>query len=157
MKRLGAMRGVTLIELLLAIAILSVIATSIFIVWINAERVYREADALADAQARARVVMRQMEREIRSGSRSRAGLDTLEAGVLEFKTIKPNTTDFVVVRYSLDGTNIVRDEGGLSTVVATDVSQLNVVGLGNSVRVELTVQVRDRSALLETTVAWRNP
>jgi prepilin-type N-terminal cleavage/methylation domain-containing protein len=152
-------RGLTLIEVLMAIGVLGIVAAAVFGAWVNGERTYREADRLSDAQARARVAMRQIEREVRSGSRVSLATEKLADDELDFRTIKPNEVNLVPVRYFRNPDNqLIREEGGAAAIVASDVSSFGVVAAtGDTITIEIRVTVGERSAGLQTLVAFRNP
>jgi prepilin-type N-terminal cleavage/methylation domain-containing protein len=166
-------RGITLIELLIAVALLSIISTSVFLVWTSAERASREANALAAAQAQARVAMRQLEREVRSGRISSVNEAKLPAE-LDFCTLLPNGTVDSNVRYFVVDGSLMRavssacpaaSGSGPSTNVVTGVESF-AVNFGTSpggvvskrgIEVQLEVGVQNRRARLETYVEFRNP
>ena len=67
-----ARHGVTLVELLIAMAILGIIVTAIIAIWLGSNRTFQSGMSIAEAQPNARWPMTRLEREIRSGGRRRA-------------------------------------------------------------------------------------
>jgi prepilin-type N-terminal cleavage/methylation domain-containing protein len=162
--RSGSRRGVTLVEFLIALAILGGVTAAIVTISFNSQRMYRQATDLADAQAQARIAMQQLERDIRSGYRSSYSYPTdLAEGELPrevaFETLRPNTITPVAVRYFLDDEVLMREEaGGTARTLVQDVRDFVVsAATGDTITVLLTVQVRERDSVLETRVMFRNP
>jgi prepilin-type N-terminal cleavage/methylation domain-containing protein len=151
-------RGITMVELLVALAILAVVSGSVFVVWANSQRVFRESTNLADAQARARVAMRQIEREARSGRRGSV-VDAALPSEFAFDTLLPNTEAFVRLRYFVNNAGeLIRDVGGSEARVASNVSGFTVTpaAAGDQVTIRLDIQVGERRATLQTLVSFRN-
>jgi prepilin-type N-terminal cleavage/methylation domain-containing protein len=168
----GRWRGVTLVELLIAIALLSIISTSVFLVWTSAERASREANALAAAQAQARVAMRQLEREVRSGQASEVA-DGKFPDELDFCTLLPNDEEYSRVRYFVSADRALVRAVSPCTTSGTEAETSIVSGVTSfavdfatspagvtserGIDVRLEVGVQNRRSLLATYVEFRNP
>jgi type II secretory pathway component PulJ len=165
MKQLRA--GIGLIEILIAMAILSIVSWAVISIWMSGQRAYDVAEALAQAQAEARRAMVGLEQEMRAASRSNITIGTSE---LSFQTILPNQTSFSSVRYLLGSETIqgvsvpvlYREApagSGTQRRVASHISTFSNTynPATEDLRALLTITVEDRSATLSTTVRPRNP
>ncbi|MBW1981382.1 MAG: prepilin-type N-terminal cleavage/methylation domain-containing protein [Deltaproteobacteria bacterium] len=91
-------KGFTVLEILLALAIMALVVSSVYGVFISADRSYRTQDRIADAQQAARIGLHFMVQEIRM-----AGLDplgTASAGVLQ----AADTTVTFTADFNINGT-----------------------------------------------------
>lgn len=161
-------KGLTLVELLIAMSILAIVSAAIVTVWTNAQRTYAVARAFATAQAEARIALQTIEREVRSGSREsfvsnypEFDPDTDERLVfndLTFRTLPPNSESYVTVRYFADDGQLFRTEGGITRAVTQNVTEFSLVAADTSaIAIQLGIQVQNHRAELLTYVAFRNP
>lgn len=165
--------GVTLIELLIAVAIGMLLMTLILGIWISSSRAARVTASMADAQSIARSAIAQLDREVRSGKASSARFHVYSNGVaadcstvdcslvpagLDFQTILPDDTVLTRVTYFVnDDAALVRVADGESRIVATSVSQFDVAGTGDSALVVLVIEVDERTSELRSRIGFRNP
>ena len=159
MRRHHANRGFTLVEVLIAGALMSFIGAAIAVSFISSERVATQTSSISQAQTRARQAIVTVEREVRAGyGSSLVGSDLLN-DVLTFQTLPVNSTTPVLVSYLLDGNgNLVRQQGIDSRIVADNVAEFDLTAAtADGVTVTLTIDVNGQRAVLSATVAFRNP
>lgn len=158
MKSVRARQGITLLEVLIASAMAAVLALAVAETWFASEEVYRTGTSLSQAQSSARTAMQRLEREVRSGSR--ASLDSaVLPSELKFQTLPPDATTPVQVRYYRDADgNLIREEGGTTSVVTRNVTAFEIVSASaEAITLRIDVEVGDLDASLETKVGFRNP
>lgn len=160
-----AQKGFSLIEILVAMAMLGLISWAIITVWLGSQKAYNIAMALADAQGKARLAMVAMEQEIRAASKSSI---TASSSELVFEAILPNQTTLTSVRYytasaTINGSAVpvlYRESPAGSTnqrMIATYIDGFNTTFNLEEVQIQLTVAVKNKKATLSTEVRPRNP
>lgn len=163
--------GLTLVELLIVMSILTVVTAAIATVWASAQRTHAVARAFALAQSEARIALQTIEREVRSGSRASfesfvesdpdVDVDPDEDLVfrrLEFDTMLPNTESYTRVTYFVTGDQLFREQGGITRAVTQNVTEFSLVAADTSaIAIQLGIRVQNLGAELRTLVAFRNP
>lgn len=151
--------GVTLLEVLIASALFSIIGGAISLSFIGGDRVARQTSSIQQAQSQARQAMVQLESEIRAGYGSSLDSVDILSDILTFSTLQPNSTTPVSLSYFQDASNnLVRQQGLGSRIVADNVTSFELTAAtANSVTVVLTIEVDGQRAVLGTTIGFRNP
>lgn len=166
-------RGFTLIEVLVSIAILSIVITGIFAVLNLGDMTWHSDMGLVDLQQQARQAMERMVKEIRQSRASdiaitepgpNAGSRIQFRIPLDITTSPVNYSDFIIYYRNINN-QLIREYQGTTKVLANYINSLNFSLSGNIVEIQLSAQktVRNRtlsfplSGALTEQVKLRNP
>lgn len=150
------MKGFTLVEILVSVAILSFVVAGIFMVLNIADKSWHSDMGLLDLQQQARQAMDGMVREIRQSDSSDITI-TNNGGRVEFYI--PDVSN--AISYYLENNQIIR-EHPLSTkkILANDVNSLNFSLLSQVLEIQMearkTVLQRELSLSLKEKARLRN-
>ncbi len=131
-------KGFTLLELMVTVAISSILAYCIFLSMRSGDELRQAADAKMQLYDSQREGLYKMIQEIRSSASTRV---TLGTSTITFSIPNPSSpvtstygvdwTNAISVTYSIGGTNsnqVIRTANGASTVIANDVTALTFTG-----------------------------
>lgn len=125
--------GLSLVEILVSILILTFIVAGIFEIFILGDRTYFMDMGLLGLQQQVRQSMDGMTREIRQTDNS-----DIIIGNSTIEFIVPN---FVPIKYYLNGNNIIREHpAGTLKILATDINDLSFMCDSNLVQIQLSAQ-----------------
>lgn len=142
-------RSFTLIEMLIVIAILGIVITTVSQIFIQGQRMWGQDLALVELQQKARIALQRMSQDIREASSSSVSI--LDEG---------EKIRFSGIEYYLDDKNsqIKKDNGSIS-VIASNITDLDF-SLNDGVTITIEAQKqggqRDQSFSLKTEVYLRN-
>lgn len=166
-------KGYTVIELIVALSIFSIVIVGVTQVAVSALRVHRESAEMQNIEDNARAIFESMVREIRTGH------DYKIAGNGKrfcFSAAGTSATEPFFARYHLDNGTVYRrsasiEDSSCSAVIDTDTLQLNSndavvddlsfkINSGNHEMVTVLMKIRgntvsSRSVVLQTTVSSR--
>jgi prepilin-type N-terminal cleavage/methylation domain-containing protein len=153
--------GLTLVELLMALALSGVIGWAVTNVWLTSDKTYRAASDIADAQAGARVATVRLEGELRAASKSSVSVSGSPPDLaLTFESLPPNGTGYQLISYYQRERTLYRASlsgGAPPQAIASDVESFEASMSTGEVSVGLDVEVNGRRASLGTRVRPRNP
>ncbi|MGD9015047.1 MAG: prepilin-type N-terminal cleavage/methylation domain-containing protein [Candidatus Omnitrophota bacterium] len=153
------MKGFTLIEVLVVVAILSIVIAAIYVVLNIANVTYNLDLGILDLQQNARIAMDWMIKELRE---SAPGDVSIGAGNDDITFDTPNESN---IRYYLDTgqDQIIRKyPPGTERIIANDIGNLNFTLVGNLLEIQITArkpqtpQRQDLTFLLKEKVRLRN-
>ncbi|MFV2081679.1 MAG: type II secretion system protein J [bacterium] len=129
-RRFGSQRGLTLVELLLAVVIMAGVAGVFYIILSSGLDLWESGTAHSAADQEVRLAMERISRELRA-SRNSAGQITIGGGntTIDFPLDNDNDGAYeVTVSYYLTGSELRRQENGnpaAGDLMASDVSSIS--------------------------------
>ena len=161
-------RGITLIEMLVTAAVLSLATVALVSLLVNSLTGWNSATARDTTTSHATVALEKLSKDIRDGKQAQVSPGAL---VVTFPRINvdastgesiydASASDPVTRSYYVSGGNLVRSMSGVASTLARGVTSATFGAAGGTVSVTLTVweQVGNRSATRELTgrIALRN-
>ncbi len=126
-------KGFSFIEIMIVIAIFSMIGGGVFQIFSLGQKVYLTESALLDLQGYSRNAMDRMVREIRAASSVTVTAVNTNVDSITFTT--PSATG---VQYYLSGNRIIREyPSGTTRIIAHDVARLKFTLTGSVLQIEL--------------------
>lgn len=135
MNPVNSERGTTLLELLIALALTSMVMAGLFSVYWTANSAFEKQSSRSDAQYCARTAMQWITGDIICSCRVQ-GEQSLDDDELTIRVMKNNQATPEECRYFLSGTNLRRN----SLPVAENISSLNFTRASGSDLIKITVE-----------------
>jgi len=135
MQAVKSDQGTTLIELLLALALMSLVLAGLFSVYWSGNKVFETESANSNAQYCARSAMQWITQDIRSSYRPE-GDSSLDDDEINMSVVKDGQEDAEECHYYLSGTNLYRN----SQAIAKNIDYINFTRNAGSALIRVTIE-----------------
>lgn len=137
MNPAGNEKGTTLLEIMIALALMSIVISGLFAVYWAGNNAYEKQSASSDAQYNARAAMQWIVRDI-VGSLKSEGSPALNSDSLDLSIPVAGAENPQVVNYKLNGTELWRN----SLPIINDITYLNFSRTANTQLIRITIEAR---------------